>query len=126
MNIIGINVKRLRKLHNLNQVEFAQMVGVSQGSLSDIESGKSKTSVETVIAIHERFHCSLEWLLTGKSNKGEFNINATSTLLNINSTNEILTSVEEELIRGYRALDHENQFELLEIIKLKGRKRQLE
>lgn len=69
MNQIGYNVKRLRKLYNYNQVEFAQLIGVSQGSLSDIESGKSKPSVETVIAIYERFHCSLEWLLTVNSIK---------------------------------------------------------
>jgi DNA-binding XRE family transcriptional regulator len=30
-------VKRLRKMHFLNQVEFAKLIGVSQGSLSDIE-----------------------------------------------------------------------------------------
>ncbi|WP_373461147.1 helix-turn-helix domain-containing protein [Paenibacillus sp. V4I5] len=38
-------------MHNLNQIEFAKLIGVSQGSLSDIESGKSKPSVETVVSI---------------------------------------------------------------------------
>lgn len=39
---IGTNIKRLRKLHDLNQTEFANKIGISQGSLSDLESGKSK------------------------------------------------------------------------------------
>jgi DNA-binding XRE family transcriptional regulator len=37
MNVIGDNVKRLRKKHLLNQVEFAKLIGVSQESISDIE-----------------------------------------------------------------------------------------
>jgi hypothetical protein len=37
LNRIGDNVKRLRKLHNFNQFEFAQLIGVSQGSLSEID-----------------------------------------------------------------------------------------
>jgi DNA-binding XRE family transcriptional regulator len=40
VNVIGDNVKRLRKKHLLNQVEFAKIIGVSQGSLSDIEQGR--------------------------------------------------------------------------------------
>ncbi|WP_339188112.1 helix-turn-helix transcriptional regulator [Paenibacillus sp. FSL P2-0121] len=40
MNTIGANIKQLRKIHNLNQTDFANKIGVSQGSLSDLESGK--------------------------------------------------------------------------------------
>lgn len=57
MNIIGENVRRLRKIHNLNQIEFSRLIGVSQGSLSDIEAGKSNPAIETVISIHTKFAC---------------------------------------------------------------------
>lgn len=63
MNVIGVNIKRLRNLHKLNQVEFAKVIGISQGSLSDFESGKSKLSIDTIVAIYENFHCSFEWLV---------------------------------------------------------------
>ncbi|KRF09602.1 hypothetical protein ASG89_15390 [Paenibacillus sp. Soil766] len=55
MNIIGENIKRLRKIHNLNQVDFSNLIGVSQGSLSDIEAGKSKPAVDTVVSIYKKF-----------------------------------------------------------------------
>nr|WP_157794026.1 helix-turn-helix transcriptional regulator [Paenibacillus donghaensis] len=38
INTIGTNIKQLRKIHNLNQTDFANKIGVSQGSLSDLES----------------------------------------------------------------------------------------
>jgi DNA-binding XRE family transcriptional regulator len=34
INTIGTNIKRLRKIHNLNQTDFANNIGVSQGSHS--------------------------------------------------------------------------------------------
>lgn len=100
---IGGNIKRLRKLHKMNQNEFSKKIGVSQGSLSDIESGKSKPSVDTVISIHNEFNCSLEWLLTGKEK--------------IVSTE--LTVIESELLKVVRALDQRDQTELLEIALIK-------
>ncbi|WP_246321058.1 helix-turn-helix domain-containing protein [Paenibacillus germinis] len=63
--MIGENIRRLRRIHNLNQTEFSRLIGVSQGSLSDIEAGKSKPAIDIVISIYIRFECSLEWLLTG-------------------------------------------------------------
>jgi DNA-binding transcriptional regulator YiaG len=34
INTIGTNIKRLRKIYNLNQTDFANNIGVSQGNLS--------------------------------------------------------------------------------------------
>lgn len=48
MNTIGANIKQLRKIHNLNQTDFANKIGVSQSDLSDLESGKGKPAIETV------------------------------------------------------------------------------
>lgn len=67
ISTIGTNIiKRLRKLHDHNQTEFANKIGVSQGSLSDLEADKSKPAIETIISICAAFGCSYEWLLTGK------------------------------------------------------------
>jgi transcriptional regulator with XRE-family HTH domain len=110
VNVIGDNVKRLRKKHLLNQVEFAKLIGVSQGSLSDIEQGKCKPSVETIISIQEKFGCSFEWLLKG-------NVISNSDNLLIAS----LSPFEIELINDFRKLDLTNQLETCGIIKLKLR-----
>ncbi len=48
---IGSRIRRLRTLNGMTQKEFAKMVGISQGTLSDIESAKTLPSVETIISI---------------------------------------------------------------------------
>jgi DNA-binding XRE family transcriptional regulator len=53
MNIIGENIRKLRKMAGLTQIEFAKQIGISQGTLSDIEQGNSNPSVDTVLSIHK-------------------------------------------------------------------------
>jgi DNA-binding XRE family transcriptional regulator len=36
---------------DFNQTDFTNKISVSQGSLSDLESGKSKPAIETVLSI---------------------------------------------------------------------------
>jgi transcriptional regulator with XRE-family HTH domain len=62
---IGENIKKLRKSKKLNQVEFAKIIGISQGNLSDIENGKCKPSIETLEQISENFNVNLKWLVKG-------------------------------------------------------------
>ncbi|NQX63687.1 helix-turn-helix transcriptional regulator [Paenibacillus qinlingensis] len=112
MKVIGENVRRLRKIHDLNQIEFAKLIGVSQGSLSDIESGKCNPSVETVVSIYSTFECSLDWLLNTESQKKSEN----------KISNSELSYLEQELISAFRELDSENQIEAFEIVKLKKKR----
>ncbi|WP_434749477.1 helix-turn-helix domain-containing protein [Paenibacillus amylolyticus] len=44
MTSIGEKLKYIRKLNKLNQTEFSQMIGVSQGALSELEKDKYKPS----------------------------------------------------------------------------------
>lgn len=46
--IVGANLTQLRKILNLNQVEFAEMLGVSQGAVSKIEEGKLEPGMRTL------------------------------------------------------------------------------
>ncbi|WP_051236983.1 helix-turn-helix domain-containing protein [Paenibacillus pinihumi] len=56
----------LRKLAGMKQSEFARLINLSQGRLSDIEQGKNKPSADTLIAVVNQFSPSAEWLLLGK------------------------------------------------------------
>ncbi|MEK3717416.1 helix-turn-helix domain-containing protein [Paenibacillus sp. FSL R7-0333] len=103
MNTIGANIKQLRKINNLSQTNFANKIGVSQGSLSDLESGKSKPAIETVISICTVFGCSYEWVLTGREH----------------STIGELTATIAELLQIVRGLNPSEQLELLQIAKIK-------
>ncbi|MDQ0193743.1 helix-turn-helix domain-containing protein [Paenibacillus wynnii] len=118
MNVIGENIKRLRKIHNYNQIEFAKLIGISQGSLSDIEAGKSKPSIDAVISIHQHLGCSLEWLLKGNENHSSF----VGSHIKNKMLNKDWTTFETELVNLFRELDTNNQIEVLEIIKIKFKK----
>ncbi|NGP58577.1 helix-turn-helix transcriptional regulator [Paenibacillus thiaminolyticus] len=49
MSDIGYRIKCIRKENNLNQIQFAKSIGISQGNLSEIELGYSNPSAETLI-----------------------------------------------------------------------------
>lgn len=65
MNKIGENVHLLRKRMRLTQTDFSKQIGISQGTLSDIEQGHCNPSVETVLSIHEQYGVSLDLILKG-------------------------------------------------------------
>jgi transcriptional regulator with XRE-family HTH domain len=60
--------RRLRELrgYDVHQVEFARLLGISQGQLSRYEKGKSEIGAEVLLQISQHFGKSMEWLLTGK------------------------------------------------------------
>ncbi|SHF51252.1 Transcriptional regulator, contains XRE-family HTH domain [Desulforamulus putei DSM 12395] len=66
LDSIGKRFRQLRKSKGLNQIDFAAAIGISQGTLSDIEKDKCKPSVETVISASGYFKVSCDWLLTGE------------------------------------------------------------
>ncbi|WP_427108191.1 helix-turn-helix domain-containing protein [Lysinibacillus xylanilyticus] len=65
MNNIGSRIKFLRTSYSMNQSVFAKTINISQASLSDLEKGKTKPSVDTLISISEQFNISLDWLIKG-------------------------------------------------------------
>lgn len=65
MHSVGDRIKQLRQSLNMNQKQFATEIDISQGTLSDIERGIFKPSIETVISISNKFNVSTDWLLKG-------------------------------------------------------------
>ncbi|MBW5448227.1 helix-turn-helix domain-containing protein [Cohnella sp. CFH 77786] len=61
---LGEKVRFIRKSNELNQKEFSVRIGISQGTLSDIERGVCLPSCETIIALRNKFKCELTWLLS--------------------------------------------------------------
>ncbi|MNC78693.1 transcriptional repressor DicA [compost metagenome] len=62
MNKIGAKIKIVRKQLKLNQNDFAETIGISQGRLSEIEQEKTKPSAETLYELRKRFNIDLNWL----------------------------------------------------------------
>ena len=65
MDSIGIRIKHVRKNLNLNQIDFAKSIGISQGTLSDIENNKLNPSASTIGCIMKEFNICSNWILIG-------------------------------------------------------------
>jgi transcriptional regulator with XRE-family HTH domain len=64
---INERIKKVRKLEKLSQTEFAEKLGVTQPSLSDIEKGKTINIDERNIKlICTLFNINEKWVKTGE------------------------------------------------------------
>jgi len=62
-NLIGSNIKKLRKSKKLGQEDLAKLISLSRSSLSNIEIGKHQPSVFTIYEIASALNCSLDKIL---------------------------------------------------------------
>lgn len=51
LNIIGNNVRRIRKEQQFSQIDLAVTVGIDRAYLSEIENGRTNVSVNILYAI---------------------------------------------------------------------------
>jgi transcriptional regulator with XRE-family HTH domain len=61
----GEKIKKLRKEQNLTQMELAQMVGIRQGQLTQIEAGSKLVNYQIIGQIAKILHTSCDYLITG-------------------------------------------------------------
>jgi len=64
LRAIGARVRELRG--NTLQEELAEFLGISQGQLSRIESGKLGPNIEVLLRLVEKFGTTSDWILTGR------------------------------------------------------------
>jgi transcriptional regulator with XRE-family HTH domain len=113
MSTIGDRIKRVRKLNELNQVDFACKIGVSQGTLSELEQDKYKPSTETVMAIRDQFKTNLHWLLYGTIESDD---ERTSYDIQIDAR-------EISIIENLRKLKWEDQEDIIDFMKIKVKRK---
>lgn len=63
---IGLRIRKYRESKGLNAIQLANIIGVSSGTLSDIESGNTQPSADTLASIVRNTEISAKWLLTGQ------------------------------------------------------------
>ncbi len=61
---LGTRLKKWRALNNLKGCELASALGISQGSLSEIENNKTHPSANTLALMYLRTNINIIWLLT--------------------------------------------------------------
>lgn len=69
---IGDRVKQKRIEKNISQSLLADLVGMKQQSISDIESGNIEKP-RNIVEIAKALNCSVEWLYYGKNFEREKN-----------------------------------------------------
>ena len=60
-------LKLLRKKYDLSQKDLADMIGTSQGYISDIEIGKKSPGSGFLVSLRRVLGVDLNWLLTGEA-----------------------------------------------------------
>ena len=58
-----IRSKEIRKTKGMSQATLARIVGLGQGSLSDIENGKKNPSFDVLVRLALALECSLDELV---------------------------------------------------------------
>ena len=72
-------LKQLRKVLNFSQAKFAEKIGLKQGTLGDIETGKNNLTDRNFDTICRVFNVNPEWLRSGVGEM--FNVPAEKDLL---------------------------------------------
>jgi len=67
LKAIGERIRALRGTQL--QEELAPKIGISQGQLSKIESGRMAPALETLVRLANRFEKSLDWIVTGQERR---------------------------------------------------------
>ena len=60
---IGKNIRRIRKEHNMCQIDLAVAVGIDRAYLSEIENGKTNMSINILFAIADALEVNITNLL---------------------------------------------------------------
>ncbi len=59
MSTIGQRIRTIRK-NNFNQIKFANIIEISQATLSELEQDKYKPSLDVLIVIKANFNSHIE------------------------------------------------------------------
>jgi len=73
MSILGNRIRNLRDSEDIQQVDFAKKIGVSNVVLSRYESGERKPDYETIVKIAEYFDVTTDYLLGKVDNRKDGN-----------------------------------------------------
>lgn len=98
---INDRIKVLRKHLGLNQTNFGEKVGIAQGHMTNIETGRREVTEKTLKVICATFNVSEEWLRTGE---GEMFVENDNVLLSQLSKQYDLDAFSRKFIEAYISL----------------------
>lgn len=66
---IGMRIKELRKLNNLNQAELANLLNLKQSTIANYEKDLRKPQLEVIIHLSKLFKTTTDYLMMGNENE---------------------------------------------------------
>lgn len=106
---IGARIKKARKLRGMSQDELAELVGVSQPSVSEWERGVSNPTMDSLGMVAKVLRVSLEWL-----GKGEGEIEPSASYQEAKAAEN--APLEVQLLDLFRAMNWVRQQALIEFL----------
>lgn len=106
--LVGTRLRAWRKEENLKAFHLASLIGISQGSLSDLENNKSLPSAETIARLHLKTNINILWLLTGKppTRKSSLSVGSGHSLVaessDVYGDDKTLKNLVDKLVRIYQ------------------------
>lgn len=85
---IGMRIATVRRSHNVTQEALSEMLDVSPKHISHTECGTSSLSLKNLAQFCEIFHCSMDYMVFGKTNDEILNRIPAEIVEIINSNNE--------------------------------------
>jgi|GEM_PF-5249337 len=82
MNQSSVRFKEIRKKNKLTQVQIADLLGVSQGTITDIERGKIGVSKSVAEKLSKTLGINTGWILAGEGNSYNSEIQGKNTGIN--------------------------------------------
>jgi len=98
---LGGRLKEWRKLIPLKGFELAELIAISQGSLSDIENNKSLPSCDTIAKLYKYTNINIIWLMIGKGPMTKTQSQKDYTLAEVVTEDLELDKLGEQMIRVY-------------------------
>lgn len=81
-------IKKIRKILNLTQQEFAHKIGIKRGAIANYEVGRNEPTNSVISLICREFNVSEEWFRNGT---GEIFMNQTDFAINDEENEEFKT-----------------------------------
>lgn len=108
------NLKRFRKAKGLKQKELADLVGVSESSISQYENGKKNPSFEIALKLAEALDCESADLVSTRENIGP-EIKKTAT-----SNGDGKDQDRHDYVNSlFDQLNFQNQIDVIDFLKMK-------
>ena len=101
----AMRLKKLREQKRLNQTELANLLKVSNGSISKWERGDRQPDYETLENIADTFNVTIDYLLGRSDSKQEFN----ESQMNFSTPQEAISFIlKQDMVADFGGYDLDN------------------